>query len=95
MANVTLDLKILMLETVDILKTFQWVFPLLIIIIVAINIKRFRTLHKQKYNEGNILNLFNEDGGEKIHWNHKRYEFMPSIFAIIIIVLIWILVNVF
>ena len=77
------------LQLLSIVKTYHWIFGVVIALIcIHIFITIIRMSH-QKKTENSITNLFNKDGSRNEHFGHRTYHIVTPLFSGLVVAFIW------
>lgn len=76
------------------LQRNQWVFALILTFCVLYILITLFRIWRQKKNESNIMNLFNDDGSKNEHLGHRTYHLVTPLFITVIISFVWYLVQI-
>ena len=77
------------LQLLDVVKTYHWIFGIIIaLIFIHVFITIIRINH-QKKTENSITNLFNKDGSRNEHLGRKTYHIVTPLFTALVVAFIW------
>lgn len=71
------------------LQEHQWIFAVVIVLLLAVTGVRIIMRKKQKTAENNIMNKYNEDGTDKFQRNHIQYHILGCVFPMIVVAFFW------